>query len=203
MRFTIFGSGDHRPPLQESLTDNGDRNLPTMRIAAVFEEKDPLPRTELHSSINNRNSLARPSQRHADVRRHVVGAFVIVLELLIFRDEFVEKSLEITPRGRRGIFHCDQAATGMLDKHRDCSVAHTALVDLTLNLVRDFVGALAVRLDDKIHVLHSHSRRAYAACGHSAMLLPNTPRVKVIYSVDTRLAPQHSVAWLIFRDEMA
>jgi hypothetical protein len=145
-----------------------------MRIAAVFEEKDPLPGTELHSSIGNRNGLARPSQRHADVRWHIVEAFVVVLELLIFRDELVEKSFKITPRGRRGIFHCDQTATGVLDKHRDRSVAHAALVDLTLNLFSNFVGALAVRLDDKILILHSHSRRAYAARGRSATILPDT-----------------------------
>src|SRR5450755_3320973 len=96
-----------------------------------------------------------------------------MLELLIFRDELVEKSLEITPRGRRGIFHCDQTATGVLDKHRDRSVAHAALVYLTLNLVRDLVGALAVCLDGKILVLHSHSRRAYAARGRSATILPD------------------------------
>jgi hypothetical protein len=143
-----------------------------MLIVAVFEEKDPLPSTELHSSIGNRNGLARPSQRHADVRWHIVGAFVVVLELLIFRDELVEKSLEIAPRSGRGIFHCDQTATGVLDKHRDRSVAHAALVDLTLNLVCDFVGAFAVCIDDKIRVLHSHSRRAYAARGRSATILP-------------------------------
>ena len=40
-----------------------------MRIVAVFEEKDPLPSTELHSSIGNRNGLARPGQRHAGMLR--------------------------------------------------------------------------------------------------------------------------------------
>ena len=97
-----------------------------------------------------------------------------MLELLIFRDEVVEKSLQIAPRGRRGIFHSDQTATGVLDKHRDRSVAHVALVYLTLNLVSDFVGTLAVCFDDKILVLHSHSRRAYAARGRSATILPGT-----------------------------
>src|ERR1035441_2541490 len=114
-------------------------------------------------------SLVRVSAMRACCEAHIIGAFVVVLELLIFRDELVEKSLEIA---RRGIFHCDQTATGVLDKHRDRSVAHAALVDLTLNLVCDFVGALAVCIDDKIRALHSHSRRAYAARGRSATILP-------------------------------
>lgn len=133
-----------------------------MRITAVLEQKDSLPSTELHLSIRDRNSFTGARESHTNVRWHVVGAFVVVLEFLIFRDEFVEKSLEITPGRGRGVFHRDQAATGVLNKHRDCSVADATLIDLALDLVRDFVGSLTVRLDGKILVLHSHSPRAYA-----------------------------------------
>ena len=131
-----------------------------MRVAPVLEQKDPLPSTQLHLSACDRDRFARARQRHPNVRRHIVGAFVIVFEVLIFRDELVEKSLEIAPGRGRGVFHRDQAATGVLNKYRDRSIAHATLFDLTLDLIRDLVGALSVRLDGKILVFYSHSSRA-------------------------------------------
>ena len=53
--------------LQESLADDGHRNVSAMRIAAVLEEKDSLPGAELHLSIRDRNSFARARESHTNV----------------------------------------------------------------------------------------------------------------------------------------
>lgn len=62
-----------------------------MPCATVFEEKNSLPGAKLHFAIDNRDRLARAGKDHADVRRHVVRTFVVVLKVAgIFRHELVE-----------------------------------------------------------------------------------------------------------------
>ena len=53
-------------PLQ-SFADRGDKHFSPMRCAAVFEEENTLPRSELHFSVHNRHRLAGARQDHADV----------------------------------------------------------------------------------------------------------------------------------------
>jgi hypothetical protein len=133
-----------------------------MRCAAVFEEENALPRSELYFCVHNRQGLAGARKDHADVRWHVVAAFRIVREVIgIFRHEAVEKLFQIALRGGIGIFHDDDAATGVLNKNRDCSVSHSAVVDLRLHLIGDFVETLAVAAHFELVVMHMHSRSRY------------------------------------------
>src|SRR6266403_1188264 len=53
-------------PLQ-SCADRRDKHFSPMRCAAVFEEENTLPRSELHFSVHNRHRLAGARQDHADV----------------------------------------------------------------------------------------------------------------------------------------
>ena len=111
----------------------------------MLEEKNSLPSPEVHLSIDNRHRLAGARESHANVRRHIVVAFRPVREVIhIFRHQAIEKFFQITPRGRIGIFHYDEAATGVLNKRRHGSRTDASLVDDRLDIVRDFVGPLAV-----------------------------------------------------------
>jgi len=111
--------------------DNGNETLSPMRRTAMFKEKNALPRSELHLPIDNRHDLAGAREDHADVRWHVVAAFGAVGEIIgIFRDEPIEKCLQITTRSWIGIFHNDDAATGVLNEYRHCPVSYAARVDL-------------------------------------------------------------------------
>ena len=86
----------------------------------------------------------------------------IVREVIsIFRHEAVEKLFQIVLRGGVGIFHDDDAATGVLNKNRDCSVSHSAVVDLRLHLIGDFVESFAVAAHFELVVMHMHSRSRY------------------------------------------
>ncbi len=66
--------GGHRPPLQ-LFADNSEENSPSMCGAAMLKEKNPLPRAELHSTIDNRDGFARAREDRADMRWHVVASF--------------------------------------------------------------------------------------------------------------------------------
>ncbi len=79
----------------------------------------------------------------------------------IFRHEAVEKFFQIALRGGVGIFHDDDAATGVLNKNGDCSVSHSALVDLRLHVTGDFVESLAMAAHFELVVMHMHSRSRY------------------------------------------
>ena len=127
-----------------------------MGIAAVFEEKNSLPGAELHFAVDDRNCFTRARERHADVRRHIVGTFVVVLEVLIFRNQLIEKFFQIASRRRRSVFHRGQTATGVLHKNGNGSIAHAGPVDLVLNLIGDFVRAFAARFDRKAVGVDAH-----------------------------------------------
>ena len=123
----------------------------------MLEEKNSLPGTELHFPINNRHRLAGAREGHANVRRHVVAAFRPVREVIrIFRHQAIEKFFKITSCGRIGVFHDDEAATGVLNKRRHGSRTHASFVDDRLDIVRDFVGPLAVGTNFEFLLMNAH-----------------------------------------------
>ena len=80
----------------------------------------------------------------------------------IFRHQALKKFFQIASRGRIGVFHDYGAATGVLNKNGDCSVLDSALVDLRLNLIGDFVQALAVGAHFKLVVVDVHFQACYS-----------------------------------------
>jgi len=135
----IFYSGT-----ELSLADDSDPNSPTMRRASVFEEKNALPCSKLHSSIDNRDGFARTRERHPDMRGAVVATFSGMDKIIrIFRDQVLEKFFQIFSRRAIGVFHNDQTATRMLDEYRDDSSAHAGFVDLALDFIGDLICAFA------------------------------------------------------------
>ena len=128
-----------------------------MRRVAVFEQQNSLPGTELHFPIGNRDRLARSRQNHANMRWHVIAAFRAVRKIIgIFWHETVEEFLEVAPRGWIGIFHNNHTATGMLNEDRDNPAAQTAFVDLSLDIIGDFIRSLAIGADFKLLVVDAH-----------------------------------------------
>lgn len=144
-------SSERRDPSVDLVAHYGDRNLPPVRRAPVLEKEDTLPCAELHSSIHNGNSFARPSQHHANVRWHVVGAFRVVFEIIsILWDQPIEEFLEITACRWICILHHDKAATSVLCKNRDDATFKSALADDGFDFIGDFVSALAGRGDSEV-----------------------------------------------------
>ena len=128
----------------------------------MLEEKNSLPGPEVHLSIENRHRLAGAREGHANVRRHIVATFRLVREVIcVLRHQAIEKFFKITSRGRIGVFHDDEAATGVLNKCRHGSGTHASFVDDRLDIVRDFVGPLAVGAN--VESLLSNAHKIWAA----------------------------------------
>jgi len=134
--------------------------------APVFEEKNALPRSELHFLIHNRNCLTSARRCHSDMRRHIIAALGTVRKVIHgFGHKPIEKLFQVAARGRIGILHYDNAATGVLNEDSHCPVPNSALVDLRLHILCDFVQALAVRAKFEAVVINVHEFQAKIPCG--------------------------------------
>ena len=123
----------------------------------MFEQKDALPRAELHSSVSNRYCLTCVRQCHPDVRRHIIAAFRTVCEVIgILGNQPVKKLFQIAAGGRIGVFHDEKAATGMLNKYRHSSISDAAPVDLRLHIIGDFVQSFTLGAEVELVVADAH-----------------------------------------------
>jgi hypothetical protein len=148
--------GGHRPPLR-SFADNRYENLSSVRCAAMLEQKNALPGTELHFPVDKRHSVARARQDHADMRRHVIAAFGAVCEIIgVFGNKAFKKLLQITARGWIGILHNDNAAACVLDKNDHCPVSHLARVDFLLHIIGNFVQSFSMCANLQLFVTYAH-----------------------------------------------
>ena len=142
----------------------------------MFEEENSLPCPELHSRVDDRDDFTRPRQHHSDVRGHVVVAFVGMLEVRrSFRNEMIEKLFQIAPRIGCGIFHNDQAATGMAHENRRRPTSDFAVSNHLLDVARNFVSALAPRLHFEVCGMNAHAGNE-TDCSEYANQLPATLR---------------------------
>ena len=128
-----------------------------MRGAPMLEQENALPGSKLHFAVDNRDCLAGTRQGHADVRRHVIAAFRTVSKVIsIFRHQTIEKFLQVMSRRGIGVFHENDAATCVPNKHGDYSIAQTALVDFRLNLVGYFVGPFPSSANLELILVNTH-----------------------------------------------
>ena len=130
----------------------------------MLKQEQALPSAKLHFSINNWHCFARSRQDHANMRWHVIAAFGAVTKVIgIFWDETIEEFLQIMSRGWISIFHDDNAATGVLNKNRHCSIAQqAALVDPGLDVVGDFVHPPASGGYFESVVVYAHWAHCYS-----------------------------------------
>lgn len=113
-----------------------------MRAQAVFPEKDPLPGAQKQAAILKGQNFRAAGERHFNVARHIVVPFERMDKAgVAIRNQFVHIVMQITPRTRVGIFHEDEAATGMLAKNSDGSLTQAAAPQRFLDLGGDFVRA--------------------------------------------------------------
>ena len=129
-----------------------------MRCAPMLEQKNTLPGSQLQFSVDNRHCLARSRQDHANVRRHVIASFRTVREVIcIFWHQTIEEFLHVMSRGGICILHDDHAATRVPNKNGDRPIAQTALIDLRLDVVGDFVHPLAVGTHFECFLVNTHA----------------------------------------------
>lgn len=125
----------------------------------MFEEKNSLPGPELHFPVRDWDDFARASQDRANMRRAVVRAFGGMFEpWRALGHELLEKFLQIMTRARVGIFHDDEAATGMPDEDGDGAADKAARFDGRGHLIRNFVSSFAFgrNLESRRGSVHHH-----------------------------------------------
>jgi len=123
----------------------------------MFEKEYPLPGAEQHFSLHDRDRFARACQHHADVRSHVVRAFIVMFEVIcVFGHEPVKKLFQIAARRGRGIFHDHETTAGVLNENVHNSTAHPGSADLALDLRCDLISAFAVCSNFKAILFHRH-----------------------------------------------
>ena len=79
------------------------RDVPTMRRAAVLEQVDALPGAEHGPAIGDRDRQAGRGQRRTKMGGHVVGAFVVMLVPIAFWRDAGEVALDVAARSGGGI----------------------------------------------------------------------------------------------------
>jgi hypothetical protein len=162
-----------------------DRDLATVRRAAMFEKEDALPGAELHSPASYRDHFTRAGQDGTNVRGAVVGTFRGMFEIRsVLGHEALEKFLEIAACGWIGVFHNDQTATRVPNEKREGPGLHPALRDNCGDAVCNFVGAFPVRRNGEAGGVNWHSGEASLACRRSATepskIRLNHPGVRIL-----------------------
>ena len=128
-----------------------------VRRAPVFEKENALPGAELHSIVGDWDHFARAGQDRPDMRGAVVGTFGGMFEIRsILRDEALKEFFEITAGGWIGVFHDDQAATGVPNENRDQAGLDPALRNNSRDALSDFVSAFSFRGNGETGSVNRH-----------------------------------------------
>ena len=149
----------------------------------MFEEKNALPRAELRVAVGDRNHFARAGQNGANMRSAIVAAFSGMLKIgRVLGHETLEEFLEITPGARVGVFHQNQAATGVPDEYGHDASRHAASADGGGYPISDLVGAFAVGWDNNAGGFDAHARGVMVAArirpGNDRLCLTNLGKTK-------------------------
>ena len=124
----------------------------------MFENKNFLPRPELHLPVGNGQHFARTRQHRANMRSAVVASLSCVNEIRrVFRHQPLEKHLQVFACGRIGVFHYDQTAAGVLHEHGGHPRRDSAFRHDRLDLGSDLTGAFAFRSKLKAFGISSHA----------------------------------------------
>jgi hypothetical protein len=132
----------------------------------MFPEVNTLPRAQRETSGLQRNAEVHRRQRCADVRGHIVITFRSVNEKRVaITDEPREKTLEVAPHIRIGIFLDQQRSGRVPQMQRDKAVFEMVLEHPIGNRIREFVQSPPVSGDgDFVKRLPKHgSTRLYSA----------------------------------------
>jgi hypothetical protein len=109
-----------------------------MRPAAMLEQVNALPGAERRLAVHDRNRQLNLRQRRAQMRRHVVGAFVIVLiTSLLFRRQLLEECFQIGAHFPGRILLNEQRRRGVLAENGEQPSGDILRAHPATNLARD------------------------------------------------------------------
>src|SRR6476661_1275331 len=95
----------------------------------MLEQEDSLPRPERQAPILDWYRQLGLCQRRAQMRRHVVGAFLVMLVRAAFRRQSREIGFQVAPGRGRGILLDDQRSRCVLAEEGEEAVANGSRSD--------------------------------------------------------------------------
>jgi hypothetical protein len=114
-------------------------DLAASRRAPMLEQINPLPCPQGELALQDRNCELHAGQRRADVRRHVIGAFIPVpISPRFLRRHAVEIRLQISAYVRRGVLLNEQSGGGVPTKQGQKPRLHL----MRLEPISDIAGNL-------------------------------------------------------------
>ena len=114
----------------------------------MFPEVDSLPDAEVATTVANGDGDRVLGEDRPEMRRHVVGAFVVVAENRVaVGDESREESFEVAADFGRGVFAEDQRGAGVMDENVAQAARDARIGDALLDARRDVDGPAPSGLD--------------------------------------------------------
>ena len=114
----------------------------------MFPEVDSLPDAEVAATVANGDGDRVLGQDRPDMRRHVVGAFVVVAENRVaVGDESSEEPFEVATDFRRGVLAEDQRGACVMKENVAQAARDARFGDSLLDARRDVDGPAPSSLD--------------------------------------------------------
>jgi signal recognition particle receptor subunit beta len=129
------------------LADDVHDDLAPVRRAPVLPHVNPLPRPERERALHDGNRLARTRDRRADVARHVVRSFRVVLVLRRLWREAIHPPREIAKHRGVGVLLNDERRARVPQENRTEPHAHVGRRDDAAHVRAHVVEAAPFRRD--------------------------------------------------------
>ena len=127
---------------------DADGDASSMWARAVFPEKDALPGSQVAAAAFDGDRERGQGQDRPDVRRHIIGAFAVVLKRRIAVGRQIGGELfQIAANGRIGVLADDQRGARVVDEKVAKAADDLGSLDGLLNLPRELIGAATAGLD--------------------------------------------------------
>jgi hypothetical protein len=122
------------------------RNAPFMRPTPVLKQIYTLPGSERHSAVDHGDRQLDLRERRSQVRRHIVGAFVVVIvEARVLRCDSLEECFQVRTYFRRGVLLDEKGSRCVGTEYRHQSVTNGLISQPGLHGARDVDQAAARR----------------------------------------------------------
>lgn len=117
-----------------------------VRSTPMFEQINTLPGSERRPAVDHGYRQLNLSERSSQVRRHIVGAFVVVVvEIRVFRGDSLEECFQIRTYFRRGVLLYEKRRRCVGTKDRHQPVGNGLIAQPGLHCARDIDQAAARR----------------------------------------------------------
>src|SRR4030095_5544778 len=96
----------------------------------MLEQQNALPAAERKRAVEQGDGQLGLGERHSQMRRHVVGSFVVMLVIVAFGRNASEKSFKVAVRGWRSVLLDQQGCRRVAAEEGDEPVGDAAVAQM-------------------------------------------------------------------------